>query len=83
MPLPLARTPTTLETAPQTPRSWLGTAVKDQEADFGALYAAEFTAGSRTVFLILHDRTRPETVGTPANRVVSCWSLTSQPILDK
>src|SRR6266487_1306469 len=62
MPLPLAPRPAPLETAPQTPRTWRGAAVKDQESEFASMYAAEFTPVSRTVFLILHDRQRAEDI---------------------
>lgn len=63
MPLPpLALRPATLETAPQALRTWRGTAVTDRASVFASLYTAEFTAVSRTVFLILHDRRRAEAI---------------------
>jgi hypothetical protein len=37
-----------------------GALVKDQESEFASMYAAEFTAVSRTVFLILHDQQRED-----------------------
>jgi DNA-directed RNA polymerase specialized sigma24 family protein len=79
MSLPLAPRPAPLETAPQTPRTWRGTAVKDQESEFASMYAAEFTPVSRTVFLILHDRQRAEDITQDAFiQLYSHWGRVSR-----
>ena len=79
MQLPLALRPATLETAPQAPRPWRGTAVKDQESDFATIYVSEFTPVSRTVFLILHDRQRAEDITQDAFiQLYSHWGRVSR-----
>jgi RNA polymerase sigma-70 factor (ECF subfamily) len=79
MPLPLVPRPATLETVPQAPLTWRGAVVKDQESEFASMYAAEFTAVSRTVFLILHDRQRAEDITQDAFiQLYSHWGRVSR-----
>jgi RNA polymerase sigma factor (sigma-70 family) len=53
--------------------------VKDQDSEFASLYAAEFTAVSRTVFLILHDRQRAEDITQDAFiQLYSHWGRVSR-----
>ena len=53
--------------------------MKDQESEFAAFYAAEFTPVSRTVFLILHDRQRAEDITQDAFiQLYSHWGKVSR-----
>jgi RNA polymerase sigma-70 factor (ECF subfamily) len=53
--------------------------VKDQDSEFASIYAAEFTAVSRTVFLILHDRQRAEDITQDAFiQLYSHWGRVSR-----